>query len=1081
MPNNDFHQLATKGTLVNDSPTKTASNKPNSQVIENHINQLNTYLNQNYAQQNNDDDDDDDSNLSPINCNYYHYDEFRKASFNSNKSFSIFHLNIHSITRHIDALKTLLLDLESGNFEFDILAISESKLQINTAPSVNIDIPNYHPPVSTPSEAEKGGILLYINKRIPDFKVRHDLNSKVYDPKHLESLFIEINNNKMSNDIIGVIYRHPKMELDNFNDNFLSPFMDTLSLEKNKNVYIAGDFNVNLLNVSQHTDSSNFFNILCSNQLLPAISIPTKINNSGNHTLIDNIFTSIFNPDTISGNISFDTPDGHLPSFVIIPKANHNHLPKKHNFYKRCLKNFNPNKDNFDNIKLSALQDVRRLDLSNLIEADKNDPNLSLNKLITAINPIIDKYMPLTKVSNKNHKRRYKPWITEGIRTSINKRDKLYKKVNKMKDSERKTVLQGEFKHIRNHIVESIKRSKQDFYSEYFTTNNRNLRKIWQGINDIINVKSRSFVSPTSINSNGKIITDPTQISNEFVEHYTSVADKILDERTYNGNGNFKGFLPQPTPDSIVMYPCDVPEVCAVINKFNIHKGTGPNSIPPLFLQHMLSELAVPLSTIANICFATGIHPDKLKIAKITPIYKKGSKLLTCNYRPISLLSNINKLFEKLVFSRVFTFLNNHNTFYKHQYGFRPKHSTNHTLINITETIRDALDKSNFACGVFIDFQKAFDTVNHNILLDKLCHYGIRGPPLDWFRSYLSNRKQFVSILGFDSKKLIIKHGVPQGSVLGPLLFLIYINDLHRSIAHSTTYKFADDTNLLVIDNNIKSLESKINSDLKGLFKWLLANKISLNTAKTELVIFRKPSSKRPPLKILLNGTRIYPSNNIKYLGVYLDEFLNGDAHCSQLQRKLNRAKGMIAKSRHYLSNNEQNILSIYHSIYSSHMIYGCQIWGQNNTPSFNKIQVNQNNALRLVSFAPSFRDHVTPIYHSYKLLKLRDYVTLQNLLLVHDFFNNNLPDSFSHYFTLLSTMHDHGTRGAIRGQLWAPNIETVRYGRNSIKNQAILAWNHFLMQFAPDTDFLNLSRTQFKKVCLNHLLEKYIPTVADP
>ena len=162
-------------------------------------------------------------------------------------------------------------------------------------------------------------------------------------------------------------------------------------------------------------------------------------------------------------------------------------------------------------------------------------------------------------------------------------------------------------------------------------------------------------------------------------------------------------------------------------------------------------------------------------------------------------------------------------------------------------------------------------------------------------------------------------------------------------------------------------------------------------------------------------------------------------------------------------------------------MIYGCQIWGQNNTPSFNKIQVNQNNALRLVSFAPSFRDHVTPIYHSYKLLKLRDYVTLQNLLLVHDFFNNNLPDSFSHYFTLLSTMHDHGTRGAIRGQLWAPNIETVRYGRNSIKNQAILAWNHFLMQFAPDTDFLNLSRTQFKKVCLNHLLEKYIPTVADP
>jgi hypothetical protein len=644
-----------------------------------------------------------------------------------------------------------------------------------------------------------------------------------------------------------------------------------------------------------------------------------------------------------------------------------------------------------------------------------------------------------------------------------------------MKESDRKTTLRGEYKHIRNRIVESIKRSKQDFFSEYFTSNNRNLRKIWQGINDIINVKSRSLVTPTSITSNGNIITDPTLISNEFVEHYTSVADKILDERTFNGDGNFKRFLHHPTPNSLVMHPCDVPEVCAIINKFNIHKGTGPNSIPPLFLQHMLSELAEPLTTIANICFSTGIHPDKLKIAKIIPIYKKGSKLLTCNYRPISLLSNINKLFEKLVFSRLFSFLDSHNTFYKHQYGFRPKYSTNHTLINITDSIRDALDKDCFACGVFVDFQKAFDTVNHSILLEKLSHYGIRGIPLEWCRSYLSNRKQFVSILGFDSKQLQIKHGVPQGSVLGPLLFLIYINDLHKSIVHSTTYKFADDTNLLLIDNNIKSLESKVNNDLKGLFKWLLANKISLNTSKTELIIFRKPSVNRPPLKIVLNGTRIYPSTNIKYLGVHLDEFLNGDAHCSQLERKLNRAKGMIAKSRHYLTNNEQNILSIYHSIFSSHMIYGCQIWGQTNSQSFNKIQVSQNNALRLVSFAPSFRDHVSPIYHSYKLLKLRDYVTLQNLLLVHDYFNNKLPDSFSHYFTLLSSVHGHGTRGALRGQLWAPNIETVRYGRNSIKNQSILAWNHLLSQCPPTTDFLNLSRNQFKKVCVDHLLSKYI------
>ena len=273
--NTEFHQIATKGNLPDQTNNAGNQNYPISPLIESHIKQLNTYLNQNITQQN-DADLDDNDNLSPINCNYFDYDEFNKASFNSNKSFSIFHLNIHSITHHIDELKELLSVLESGNFEFDILAITESKLNSDLAPTVNITIPNYHPPVSTPSDAEKGGVLLYVNKRIPDFKVRSDLNAILYESKLLESVFIEIKHPKKSNDIIGVVYRHPSMELGIFNENFLCPFTDKLFLEKNKNIYIAGDFNVNLLNVSHHTESSNFFNLLCSNHLLPTISHQTQ-------------------------------------------------------------------------------------------------------------------------------------------------------------------------------------------------------------------------------------------------------------------------------------------------------------------------------------------------------------------------------------------------------------------------------------------------------------------------------------------------------------------------------------------------------------------------------------------------------------------------------------------------------------------------------------------------------------------------------------------------------------------------------------------------------------------------------------
>ena len=226
----------------------------------------------------------DETEVSPINCKYYSYDDFNKSKFNSNKSFSILHFNIHSIQKHIDSLCTLLLTLENDSFQFDIIAISESKLtKSSPKPQVDISIENYHFPESIPTEASKGGVLLYVNKK-HNAKPRNDLN--IYEPKLLESKFIEIINPKMRNDIVGIVYRHPNMDTNNFNDLKIRPLLQKLALEKNKNITIAGDFNINLLNTSTHDPSSDFIDILTAHNIMPTITIPTKLNKSGNHTLI---------------------------------------------------------------------------------------------------------------------------------------------------------------------------------------------------------------------------------------------------------------------------------------------------------------------------------------------------------------------------------------------------------------------------------------------------------------------------------------------------------------------------------------------------------------------------------------------------------------------------------------------------------------------------------------------------------------------------------------------------------------------------------------------------------------------------
>ena len=377
------------------------------------------------------------------------------------------------------------------------------------------------------------------------------------------------------------------------------------------------------------------------------------------------------------------------------------------------------------------------------------------------------------------------------------------------------------------------------------------------------------------------------------------------------------------------LQPTDKEEITNIISSLNSNKASGPNSVPYRILFLLKNEISKQLADLFNISFITSVFPSVLKTTKVVPVFKKDSKLDYNNYRPISLLLNIERILEKLMYTRLYTFLNNNNAIYNLQFGFRQQYSTSHASTNITENIRKALDDGNIGCGVFIDLQKAFDTVDHKILLAKLNHYGVRGVSNDWFKFYPSNRSQYVSINKYKSGLAALNCGVPQGSVLRPLLFLLYINDLNQAIKFCIVHHFADDTNLLCLINSIKKLNKLVNADLEHLVNWLNANKISLNVKKTEMVIFKSTQKKfEGDLKIKLCGKRLYPTESVKYLGVKIDTNLSWQYHVNDLSIKLNRANALLSKIRKFVS--LKILRSIYFAIFDSYLSYCCLVWAQN-------------------------------------------------------------------------------------------------------------------------------------------------------
>ena len=418
-----------------------------------------------------------------------------------------------------------------------------------------------------------------------------------------------------------------------------------------------------------------------------------------------------------------------------------------------------------------------------------------------------------------------------------------------------------------------------------------------------------------------------------------------------------------------------------------------------------------------------------------------------------------------MIYKRLIKFIDKNKILNDNQFGFRSKHSTSHAALLIIDKIQMAIEKGLYSCGIFLDLSKAFDTVDHDILIKKLHYYGIRGIPRDWFASYLNNRKQYVSVGGIASELLDVNCGVPQGSVLGPLLFLLYINDFSMCTGMLDFHLFADDSNIFSSNKSLQALELLINDKLKIISNWLCCNRLSFNIDKTNFVVFH-PRQKKSNycINLSINGKCIKEVNTVRYLGFYLDANLNWKSHIHHVAGKVKRSIGTLFKIRKFVT--PKILLQLYYSLIYPYLTYGLILWGNTYVTNLNPLVTLQKRVVRIITFS-HYDAHTSPLFKELSIIKLLDLIPLHNSLFMYDYFNNNLSPVFNDFFKSVSTVHSYNTRLSSKNNYYLPPVRT-NYGKFNLRYLGVKTW------LSIDNEIKAFSKSRFKKHIISSIISTY-------
>ena len=822
-------------------------------------------------------------------------------------------MNCLSLTKNIDEIREII---NSANI--DIMTLSETHLSQHIHDS-EIEIDSYDI-IRRDRNLFGGGTAIYIRESI-NYQVRKDLCDE-----NLEIITIEINIQNVKPFIIVVWYRPPSANVQMF-DLFETVLqkIDNLHL----NFVVLGDLNCNMLANQLSWQSRHLLEITDTLSLSEVINSPTRVT-VNTSTLVDVIFVN-------------DT--SKVRKSLVIPVSLSDHYMICCIWGKEKLFNENVHKyKNSRNVRKVNIEqykeDIGALQWESVYRAE--NANNAYSCFEKDLLKEIDKHAMLRR---KRIKKKESPWINDDIVQLIRDRNKLKQK------AKRSQTLDdwNEYKRARNKVTAEIRKAKREYIQSIIQTSNGQSGDIWKSLNYVMPKKNKSD-KILEIERDGIRYTEKRAIVDNFNDYFVNIGKQLQSDA---------GLINDDTLIQEEYYPChanltsfrsiEEDDVLKVIKSMSDKKACGNDNIPMSLIKPIAHIIVKPITHIFNLSIQQGLVPTGLKISRVTPIFKGGNKNEIGNYRPISVLPVFAKILEKIISRQLYDYVTSNSLLSNHQSGFRPKHSTMTALLNVTESWLDSLDRGNFVGIIALDLRKAFDTVDHDVLLLKLKRMGIDGNALKWIQDYLLDRHQYTILDGVQSTMCEVKCGVPQGSNLGPLLFVMYINDLAECLDLCQVSLYADDTCIYVENKNVDLVVNTLNKELTVVSKWLKNNRLVLNTAKCEFVLLgsRKRLKNVHPQNVSIESNVIHRVTHLKYLGIMIDECLNWNIQVEKIIKDITSSIYLLKRIRPYITQN--SAMLFYKSIIQAKFDYCDVIWGNCGKGSLNRLQKLQNRALRIV------------------------------------------------------------------------------------------------------------------------------------